>query len=70
MRTAGLFEVAVLACAGLLRTLGNLENQERQINSWSKTESEVLQRARLEPLVFPPVSCSLSHTSEKLYKQQ
>ena len=70
MRTAELLEVAVLACAGLLRALGNLENQVRQINSWFKRESEILQRARLEPLVFLPVSCSLSHTSEKLYKQQ
>lgn len=36
MRTAGLLEVAVLACAGLLRALENLENQVRQINSWFK----------------------------------
>lgn len=44
MRTAGLFEVAVLVCAGLLRALGNLERQARQINSLFKTESEILQR--------------------------
>lgn len=43
MRTAGLFEVAVLVCAGLLRALGNLESQARQINSWFKTELEILQ---------------------------
>lgn len=44
MSTAGLLEVAVLACAGLLRGLGNLENHVRQINSWFETESEILQR--------------------------
>lgn len=65
MRTAGLLEVAVLAHAGLLRALGSLENQVRQINSWFKTGSEILQRAGLEPLVFLPGSCSLSHTSGK-----
>lgn len=70
MRTAGLLEVAVLACAGLWRALGNLGNRVRQINSWLKTGSEILQRARLEPLVFLPVSCSLSRTSEKLLKHQ
>lgn len=43
VRTAGLLEVAVLACANLLRALGNLESQARQINSWFKTESEILQ---------------------------
>lgn len=44
MRAAGLLELAVLACAGLWRALGNLESQARQINSWFKTESEILQR--------------------------
>lgn len=57
-------EVAVLACAGLLRALGNLEHQVRWINSSFKTESGILQRARSEPLVFLPVSCLLSHVWE------
>ncbi|NXC16656.1 LETM1 protein, partial [Corythaeola cristata] len=61
-------QVPILACAGLLRALGDLENQVRQINSWFKTESENLLKATLELLVSLPVSCSLSHTSEKLYK--
>lgn len=43
MRTAGLLEVAVLVCAALLRALGNLKSQVRQINSWFKTEWEILQ---------------------------
>lgn len=43
MRAAGLLEAAVQACAGLLRALGSLESQARQINSWFKTESEILQ---------------------------
>lgn len=41
MRTVA--EVAVLPCAGLLRASGNLKSQARQINSWFKTEREILQ---------------------------
>lgn len=52
MRVSGLLEGAVQACAGLLRALGTLESQARQINSWFKTESEIL-RGKIGTIDFP-----------------